>query len=46
MNCGFSGRWDRNRTGAPRLWSLLPFVQLRSGTDTRRLKLADLDGPK
>jgi hypothetical protein len=31
MNSGFSGRWDRNRTGAPRLWSLLPSVHQRSG---------------
>src|SRR5262245_35127010 len=27
MNSGFTGRWDRNRTGALQLWSLLPFVQ-------------------
>jgi hypothetical protein len=32
INSGFSGRWDRNRTGALQLWSLLPYIQGRSGT--------------
>jgi hypothetical protein len=46
MNSGFSGRWDRNRAGALRLWSLLPFVQERSGAYTSALKMAHSDGPK
>jgi hypothetical protein len=29
-----------------RLWSLLPFVQERSGTYTSTLKVAHFDGPK
>jgi hypothetical protein len=40
MNSGFSGRWDRNRTCTLRFWSLLPFVQERSGTYTTGLKIA------
>src|SRR5262245_10805179 len=46
MNSEFPrGRWDRNRTCTLRLWSLLPFVQLRSGAYTRGLKIAHFDGP-
>jgi hypothetical protein len=40
------GRWDRNRTCNLRLWSLLPFVQGRSGKYTRCLEIAHFDGPK
>jgi hypothetical protein len=42
----FKGRWDRNRTCNLRFWSLLPFVQGRSGTYTKALKSAHFDGPK
>jgi hypothetical protein len=45
INSGFPGRWDRNRIGALQLWSLLPFVQERSGTYTRGLKMALFNGP-
>jgi hypothetical protein len=37
------GRWDRNRTGNLRLWSLLPFVQGRSGAYTSTLEIAHFD---
>ena len=40
------GRWDRNRTGNLRLWSLLPFVQQRSETYTKGLEMAHFDGRK
>ena len=40
------GRWDRNRTCNLRFWSLLPFVQQRSGKYTNRLEMAHFDGPK
>src|SRR5262249_7268057 len=43
---GLTDRWDRNRTCALRLWSLLPFVQQRSGTYTKGLKSAHFDTPK
>jgi hypothetical protein len=36
----------RNRTGALRWWSLLPFVQKRSGTYMSRPEIAHFDGPK
>jgi hypothetical protein len=37
MNSGFSkGRWDRNRTGALRLWSTLRTVQGRPGLSKLR----------
>src|SRR5262249_1317634 len=42
----YRGRWDRNRTCNLRFWSLLPFVQLRSGTFTSPLKMAHFEGPK
>jgi hypothetical protein len=45
MNSGLSGRWDRSRTGALRLWSLLPSVQPRSGTYTSTLKVAHFEDP-
>ena len=41
-----TGRWDRNRTGTLRFWSLLPFVQQRSGKYTKSLEIAHFDGPK
>jgi hypothetical protein len=40
------GRWDRNRTCNLRFWSLLPFVQQRSGTYTNTLEMSHFDGPK
>ena len=40
------GRWDRNRTCNLRFWSLLPFVQERSGKYTKGLEMAHFDGPK
>jgi hypothetical protein len=46
MNSGFAGRWDRNRTCTLRFWSLLPFVQQRSGTYTNTLEIGHFDGPK
>jgi hypothetical protein len=45
MNSGFSGRWDRNRTGTLRFWSLLPHVQLHSRKYTRGLNFAHFDAP-
>jgi hypothetical protein len=42
----WEGSWDRNRTGALRFWSPLPFVRERSGTYTSRLKIAHFDGVK
>jgi len=41
-----AGRWDRNRTCNLRFWSLLPFVQGRSGTYTKGLKTGHFDGSK
>jgi hypothetical protein len=46
MNSRCRGRWDRNRTCNLRLWSLLPFVQLRSGMYTKWLKVAHFECPK
>ena len=40
------GRWDRNRTGNLRFWSLLLFVQLRSRKYTKGLEMGQFDGPK
>ena len=39
------GKWDRNRTCNLRFWSLLPYVQQRSGTYTSPLEIGLLDGP-
>jgi hypothetical protein len=47
MKSRFSkGRWDRNRTGALRFWSLLPLVQQRSGAYTSTLEMGYFEGPK
>jgi len=46
INSGLAGRWDRNRTCNLRFWSLLPFVQERSGKYTKGLEMAHFDGPK
>jgi hypothetical protein len=46
MNSRLSGRWDRNRTCTLRFWSLLPFVQQRSGKYTTSLETAYFDAPK
>jgi hypothetical protein len=43
---GLRGRWNRNRTGTLRFWSLPPFVQQRSGKYTSTLEIAHFDGPK
>jgi hypothetical protein len=40
------GGWDRSRTCTLRFWSLLPFVQQRSGTYTNGLEIANFDSPK
>jgi hypothetical protein len=37
--------WDRNRTCKLRFWSLLPFVQRRSGEYTSNLEIAHFVGP-
>jgi len=41
-----NGRWDRNRTCNLRLWSLLPFVQQRSGKYTNSPEMPHLAGAK
>src|SRR5262245_15069509 len=47
MNSVFArGRWDRNRTCTLRCWSLLPYVQHRSGAYTSMLEMAHFDGPE
>jgi hypothetical protein len=43
---GTKTRWDRNRTGTLRLWSLLPFVQQRSGRYISSFEIAHTEGPK
>jgi len=40
------GRWDRNRTCHLRVWSLLPYVQQRSGRYANRLEIGPLAGAK
>jgi hypothetical protein len=46
MDSALRGRWDWNRTGALRLWSLLPFVQQRPGTYMSAHEIAHFRGPK
>jgi hypothetical protein len=43
---GLQCRWDGNRTGALRFWSLLPSVQQGSGTYLDRLEMGHLVDPK